>query len=122
MPTCSPSARETERLLRLLDAYNRDELWLRTEQVYALAEQPGQVRFAVVDADGTEVADRSGVVRPHTLQVYAPAAKVVPGQVLQVRRDGTGVRVQILPVAPPFSCDDRSQGDPYADAFPPAAS
>jgi hypothetical protein len=99
MPTCSASARETERLLDLLHAYDRDELWLRTQWYYRLTGQPNQVWFDVVDADGIALADRWGRLRSDRLQVHAPWVPVVPGQIVHLSRAGDGVWVQLLPLA-----------------------
>lgn len=60
MPICSPNAREAERLLALLAAYDREKVWLRTRRCHSLREQQCQVTFDVVDATGTALANRAG--------------------------------------------------------------
>jgi hypothetical protein len=99
MPLYSPIARETERLLGLLLAYDREELWLRARQLYQLSDQASQLWVDVIDADGIAVPDRFGRVRTHTLQIETARLQVVPGQLVRLRRDGEGVSVQVPPPA-----------------------
>lgn len=102
MPARSPSERETERLHSLLDAYDRDELWLRVRSYYHLAEQPDQISIEVVDASGQGLSDRGGRRLLHTLQVVPPVVAAGPGQLLVVRRAGQDVWVDTwLPATAP---------------------
>jgi hypothetical protein len=96
----SPSEREVERLLQLLQAYDREELWLRVRQYYRLADQLDQVCVDVVDEAGQTLVDRAGRTCLHTLQVVSPMPSVDPGQVVALSRDGASVRIDFLPHGP----------------------
>lgn len=98
MSNCTPGPAEVGRLLRTLGTYGRDELWLRAIRVYQLSGQPDQASFEAVDADGLVLRDRAGLTHTHTLQCLSPVSRVAPGQLVHLRRDGDGVRVEILPV------------------------
>ena len=100
MPRSAPDTRATQRLLALLDAYVRGELWLRIRRYYRLGLQLDQVWVEVVDAQGVVLPDRFGRVHTHTLQVPAAWGQVAAGQVLHLRREGEGVWVERLPDLP----------------------
>lgn len=99
MSSCTPGPAEVGRLLRALGTYGRDEIWLRATRVYQLSGQPDQASFEAVDADGVVLRGRAGLAQRHTLQCLSPMSRVVPGQLVHLRRDGDSVRVEILPVA-----------------------
>ena len=99
MPVSVPDARVTKRLLDLLQAYDRDELWLRIRRHYQLLSQPDQLWFEVVDAQGVELCDRFGRVHSHTLQAPASWGLVLAGQLVHLSRSGGGVWAEVLPVA-----------------------
>ena len=98
MSVCSPSPAEVERLVRVLDDYGRDELWLRAGHFYTLLTQPDQITFVAEDAAGRVLADRTGQVRSITLQLHARSIQIALGQRVHLARAGQGVRVEILPL------------------------
>jgi hypothetical protein len=97
MPSCSPNPAETRHLTSVLDAYVRDEVWLRVKRVYDLALQPAQFTADVTDATGTVLRDACGLERSHTFQLTSPNLHLEPGQRLRLTRDGQSVQVQALP-------------------------
>ncbi len=96
MSLCLPTPADVARLLRLLDAYDRDAIWLRVRHVYHLSIQPDQISFDVLDVDGTVLRDRWGRIQRQTWQALTPDLHVAYGDQVHVCRHGDGVRVRYL--------------------------
>lgn len=100
--------------MHLLRTYRRDALWLRVVRVHALTTQLPQAVFDVVDADGHIIADASGRVRTHTLQLYSPTMRLAAGQWVHLVRRGSNVLVWVQPLA--LSYHDTAQADQPCEA------
>ena len=91
------STARVSRLQRVLDSYDRNEVWLRVTNVFRLEGQASQVTFEPVDAAGRVIPDRVGRKRRHTFQAAFPLTQLVPRQVVFLAREGVDVRLHILP-------------------------
>lgn len=100
--------------MHLLRTYRRDALWLRVVRVHALTTQLPQAVFDVVDADGHIIADASGRIRTHTLQLYSPTMRLAAGQWVHLVRRGSNVLVWVQPLA--LSYHDTAQADQPCEA------
>ncbi len=93
----SPLVDKMDRLARLLQAYERDEVWLHVKQFHPLSCQHAQVVVAVEDAAGAVLHESSGWVRSHTFRLDPSLEAVDVGHRFHVARDGAGVRVASAP-------------------------
>jgi hypothetical protein len=82
----------------MLDHYRRDELQVRVTNVFKLDGQADQVTFEPIDLAGQLLRDRAGRCRRHTFQAAAPLTRLAPAQTVSVTRDGTSVRLWVMPL------------------------
>ena len=100
MSLCMPTPADVARLLGMLEAYGRDEVWLRACHIYHLNPQPDQIAFEVLDEHGNVLRDRWGRIRQQTWQLLTPNLRVECGDQVHVWREGKRVRVRFVPLIP----------------------
>lgn len=100
MSLCAPTPADVARLLNVLEAYGRDEVWFRVWHIYHLSPQPDQIAFEVLDGNGTILRDRWGRIRRQTWQLLTPDLRVAYGDRVHVWREGKGVGVRFVPLVP----------------------
>jgi hypothetical protein len=116
MASCSPNLAEIRHLVSVLDAYDRDELWLRVKHIYDLPMQATQFTADVIDVSGDVLRDTSGLQRSHTFQLSSSSLQIETGQRVRLARDGEGVVVNVLPLRQLVSSPARSSDSSMTQA------